>query len=224
MITSQFRIGQLVADLRKGADDEEIREKYGLAQDILERIKDALVRRGLLPNKRRQSRQTPGAADQNGNHKKSMDAKQFLLSFRENPDDFHMMKALSLKPAQLKLIYKLLIEKGLLSQYEYYHRVNKAPELEEPAENLLPVSTQLSLIEDVSDATRRLFSLEHSGRVLGSPADGSAPGKSSCPKCSKPVAPSSADACVYCGVVFSKVMQRSTGKGITVWDNDFYLR
>ncbi len=28
MITSQFRIGQLVADLRKGADDEEIREKY----------------------------------------------------------------------------------------------------------------------------------------------------------------------------------------------------
>ncbi len=167
MTTGRLRIGQLVDDLRKGADDEEIREKYGLAQDILEKIKDALVRRGLLPKDKRQYRQTP-CADEQSKRQKSIDAKQFLLSFRQNPDDSHLMKEHSLEPAQLKLIYELLIQKGLLSEYEYHRRVIKARELEEPTENLLLISNQVNSIEDVSDATGRLYSLEGSSQMLGS--------------------------------------------------------
>jgi len=224
MITSQFTIKQLIDDLRNGKDDDRIREKYGLAQDILEKVKDALVRRGLLPNKKRCSEQTLRAAVENDTQEKSVNAKRFLLSFRQNPDDFHMMKELSLKPEQLKIIYKLLIEKGLLSEYEYRQRVNKAPELEEPTENLPPVTTGVSLVEDLSDATRRLYSSGRTGRGSVSSADSSVSENGCCPKCSKPVASSSTEACAYCGVVFSKVMQGSKGRGIAVWDNDFYLR
>ncbi len=172
MTSSRLRIGQLVDDLRKGTEDEEIREKYGLAQDILEKIKDALVQRGLLPKDKRQSRQTPCAVEQS-NTQKSIDAKQFLLSFRQNPDDVHLMKEHSLKPAQLKLIYELLIQKGLLSEYEYRHRAIKVPELEEPTENPLLISNQVNLIEDVSDATRRSYSLERSSRISSSASDSS---------------------------------------------------
>ncbi len=79
-------------------------------------------------------------------------AKEFLSSFREMPDDFKLMEKYGISARQLARLYSSLIEKDLLTEFEYSQRENKAPELEEDLPPQLSVSTAVSLVETPSQA------------------------------------------------------------------------
>jgi len=49
-------------------------------------------------------------------------AKEFLACFRQDPDDLHLMRKFSLSPKQLRRVCEALIEKGLITEFEYNHR------------------------------------------------------------------------------------------------------
>jgi hypothetical protein len=228
-----------VADqLRLGANDEVIIKTYGISQDTIDKLRKALADRGLLPRHDREVSNSSCATKP----KKSIDAKKFLASFRAASDDLCLMQEYGLKPKQLRQIYKALIEKGLLSEYEYYYRQRKAPELDEPTENLADASTKVSLVESISDETRRLYSLEHAqmqvsasdrdsqnvdsarnGNRVGVCATAGSLAKDSagyCPRCHRPKDSSSPDMCIHCGVIYSKLARHAQGAGISVWDFD----
>jgi len=84
--------------------------------------------------------------------KKVISAEDFLASFREIPDDFRLMEKYGISPKQLKQVYSDLIEKELLSEFEYNQRERKAPELEEYAPPQLSASTAVTLVEAPSEA------------------------------------------------------------------------
>jgi hypothetical protein len=232
-----------VADqLRIGASDEDIIRTYGISRDSIDKLRKALADRGLLTCHDREVSKSSCAKKP----KKSIDAKKFLASFRAASDDSQLMQEYGLNPKQLKHIYKALIEKGLLSEYEYYYRQRKAPELDEPTENLADASTKVSLVESISDETRRLYSIEHA-QMSKSASDRdsqnadavsggnrrderSTPGSLDkdragyCPRCHRPKDSSSPDTCIHCGVIYSKFARRAQGSGISMWDFDFRER
>ncbi len=242
METIRETIKAVADQLRMGANDEVIMRTYGISQDILDQLRKALADKGLLPCHDGEVSKSSCATKP----KKSIDAKKFLASFRAASDDLCLMQEYALKPKQLKHIYKALIEKGLLSEYEYYYRQRKAPELGEPTENLLDASTKVSLVESISDETRRLYSLE-GAQMRKSASDGDSqnvdaacngnrrdmrstpesPAKDSagyCPRCHRTKDPSSADTCIHCGVIYSKFARHAQGAGISMWDFDLRER
>lgn len=246
MKTSRSRLREIALDLMGGAHDEEIRRRYSVSQELLAKIKHMLALKSVSHPEKPQSEEASSSTKK----RRHIDATQFLLSFRENSDDFHLMKHYALKPKQLRRVYETLIGKGLLSEYEYHCRQVKASELEEPTENHRSDSTLVCLLEDVSDDTRRLYSSKkgasgpvsspdtrrHSGRVqetrsahavsLDSRAkcDSSGADNGACPKCAKPKISFSSETCAYCGVVFSKVAGTPYPPGVAIWDMDFYER
>ena len=84
-------------------------------------------------------------------------AKDFLASFRNRPDDIHLMDRFRLTAKDLRMIYERLIQAGLLSEYEYHCRDRKAPELEEPFTNVSETSTEVTLIKNVFDGGGELI-------------------------------------------------------------------
>jgi hypothetical protein len=95
--------------------------------------------------------------------KRIVNAKEFLASFRARPDDLHLLKKYGMSLKQLRQVYAALIEKGLLSEFEYNHRERKAPELEECAPPQLSMSTAVSLVETPSEAlTEHILKLGYS--------------------------------------------------------------
>jgi len=81
---------------------------------------------------------------------KTVNAKEFLASFRERSDDFYLLEKYGINPSQLKRIYTALIEKGLLSEYEFHGREKKAHVMEEGERPQLAASTTVKIIEDPS--------------------------------------------------------------------------
>jgi hypothetical protein len=99
--------------------------------------------------------------------KKIVKAKVFVASFRERPDDFFLMEQFGLTPKHLQKVYKALLDKGLLAEYEYHARENKSPAVEAVSEPTLSLSTAVSLLEDPT-TTQKVWNLEE---VLTSSAD-----------------------------------------------------
>ncbi len=162
--------------------------------------------------------------------KKTIKAKEFLASFRERPDDLYLLEKYGISVVQLKRVYAALIEKGLLSEYEYYGREKKAPGMEERQRPQLSASTAVSIVEEPSETLTdrilksgyfldtRISKAISDARSTRKPRvnqniDSKKDEKSTmdlCPKCQKPKDPSSPGECIHCGVVFEKI---GTGKG-----------
>ncbi len=165
---------------------------------------------------------------------KTINARDFLASFRKKPDDFRLLEEFSIMPKQLKRIYSALIEKGLLSEYEYNQREAKLPELEGCGRPQIPASMAVGLIEEPSEAlTEHVLNLGYSldtnlAKALSDAIDNKKLSKSKaiktdeeapklCPKCHKPKHPSSPDECIYCGVVFAKIEVKNEKGRVSIW-------
>jgi hypothetical protein len=172
--------------------------------------------------------------------KKVINAKEFVAAFRQRPDDFYLMDKFSITPKHLKKIYSALIEKELLSEYEYNQRDGKAPEVGESEYVPLSASTAVSLVENPSEAlTERIRASGYSfdTRLRGAISDAiedktrrlrrsTGSGKQEriatdlCPKCGEPKDPASPNECRYCGVVFAKFEAEKKKGGLSVWRDD----
>jgi hypothetical protein len=233
MKTSEDIATEIIQDMRDGKSDEFLMKKHGVSADCLLKLKRALLEKGLLKQpESRESKNRPSGK------KKTIDAKEFVASFRVAPDDSHLMQEYGLKPMQLKKVYNALISRGLLSEYEFHCRKPKAPELEEPTVNLTDSSTQVSMVESFSEETLRLFrsgrsgqqcqsSVNHGPSLVSEPlgnsevrscADNDA--QERCPHCGRSKASSSHDVCAYCGIVFSKMRHSMKYRGVAIWDMD----
>ncbi len=178
---------------------------------------------------------TPDAI--NSYPKKTINAKEFVACFRERPDDFYLLEKFGIKPNHLKRIYSALIEKGLLSEYEYNQREGKLPKLEDHKRPQLPASMAISIIEEPSEAlTEHVMNLGYSldpdlakamsdaieskklRKSKPTKADEEAP--KLCPNCRKPKHPSSPNECIYCGVVFSKIEVKNEKGKVSIWPDD----
>jgi hypothetical protein len=190
---------------------------------------------------------TSAEAPSVGPKKKLVIARQFLMSFRERPDDIYLMDKYSLNPKQLKKVYNALIEKGWLEEYEYHTRDRKAPELEEPTVNLGDMSTNVTVKGSFTEDTLELYRSHSSlnltqtdgrGRTQGVPPAGRSSAQKSpgatgqiklvphddlCPNCRREKHPSSPDSCIACGVVFSKYAAIKKKTAVPIWDMDSEL-
>jgi hypothetical protein len=127
---------QVIADIRARIGDAALMEKYSLSPRTLINLKKELLDRGLItPADIRPSRTPPNP------QRKALSANEFVEDFRQNPNDEHLMARYNLTAAQLRTVYKKLIENRLLSEYEYYMREGASPKLEEPSVSPQPASS-----------------------------------------------------------------------------------
>jgi hypothetical protein len=236
----------IVGDIKARASLISLMEKHGLSYSSLLKTRDILLEKGLVT---REELEYLHLADTP--RRTTVPAKEFLASFRERPDDFHLMERFRLTPKDLRRIYEKLIQAGLLSEYEYNCRDRKAPELEEPSTNLSEASTEVTLLRSAFDRGGGTDRIEeeivpkgiHSQRVL---ADKSSSTKSRkrptrqpvnsrgdvdeettlavCPNCGCPSDESSPDACVCCGIVFSKIKRIPANRRTPIWQFDYGIR
>jgi len=209
--------------IRNGATDQVLMDKYDLSPRSLSKVKRALLERGLAsPAELGISHTLPEAP------KNRVNAKTFLQDFRKCPDDLFLMKKYSISVEQLQKVYQILIEKGLLDEYEYHCRDRKAPELTGvetvPPEDL----TAVSLVEDLSGSLRDYFAIPASSltksrarasRKHASSSSDPSPGKPRqvCPNCGKLLGPDAGTSCIHCGVVFTKAEERCRQDKIAIW-------
>jgi len=217
-------------------------EKHNLSYLNLLKVRSLLVERGYV---------TPEAYDYlnlpEAPFRQTVAAKEFLASFRDRPDDMHLMEKYTLTTKDLQGIYDTLILAGLLSEYEYHARDRKAPDLEEIADTGSEDSTEVTLLNSslelkcavperghdveprksfprASVASRGVSAEhQHSGSKFDSPtAAGTCQQNLSkpCPKCGQASHPSTPDVCIYCGVVFSKAKQDPKYEGVAMWEAD----
>ena len=136
----------IVCDIKEHVGLKSLMEKHGLSYRHLLKVKEMLLEKGWV---------TRGELDYlnpaDASAQITVQAKEFLASFRNRPDDFHLMDRFRLTAKDLRKIYERLIQAGLLSEYEYHCRDRKAPELEEPFTNLSEASTEVTLIKNVFD-------------------------------------------------------------------------
>lgn len=128
-----------VADIRSGKNDSLLMERYALSSASLVHIKNELLSRGLLTVDDLNLQGGPVRT------KKKINAERFLYDFRQKPDDLHLMAKYSLKPRQLRKVYLSLMEKKLLTEFEYESRNLKVPEVDrQPDRNEVPPQAQSS--------------------------------------------------------------------------------
>ena len=117
---------EVVADIKSGRTDAELAEKYGLSPKSLLSLKQQLLARNLL--KPEDLQPASGGLCSVGAGKR-LNVQQFLQDFRLRPDDLFLMEKYSLVPQELAWVYRTLVEKRLLSEYECECRDVKAQEL-----------------------------------------------------------------------------------------------
>jgi hypothetical protein len=236
----QINAAAIVRDVRQRMDLKALMEKHDLSYPNLLKVKNILLERGLV------SRVEIGYLNLADHiQERSISAKEFLASFRERPDDLYLMKKYKLKVKDLQGIYDTLMLAGLLSEYEYHSRDGKVRELEETTDAVCETSTEVTLLRNHLDtgfavSERRCSATPRKtypdlGRTPSavtpdSKSKGNAPvdqgtveeGISrACPNCGLSPHPSSPDACVYCGVVYSKAKRDSKYEGIGLWEADY---
>ena len=236
----------IVCDIKEHVGLKSLMEKHGLSYRHLLKVKEMLLDKGWV---------TRGELDYlnpaDASAQMTVQAKDFLASFRNRPDDFHLMDRFRLTAKDLRKIYERLIQAGLLSEYEYHCRDRKAPELEEPFTNLSEASTEVTLIKNVFDGGGGVYRAEEEAPPRASHPDEIRADKSSstrppnrisghavtsggrmmeettleiCPNCGCPAEASSPDACVCCGIIFSKLKRVPKSKRIPIWQFDYGMR
>jgi hypothetical protein len=236
----------IVADIKEHVGLKSLMEKHGLSYRHFRKVKEMLVEKGLVTREELDYLKPADASAQI-----NLQAKDFLASFRTRPDDFHLMERFQLTAKDLRMIYERLIQAGLLSEYEYHCRDKKAPELEEPFTNLSEASTEVTLIRSVFDGGWGVYRAEEEATPRPSlPREIRAYKSSStrppdrlsrplanrrsevneestlavCPNCGCPAEASSPDACVCCGIVFSKLKRVPNSKRTPIWQFDYGMR
>ncbi|MGO9570283.1 MAG: hypothetical protein ACLP5H_22360 [Desulfomonilaceae bacterium] len=237
---------EIVRDIKERVDLNILMEKHGLSYRHLLKANEVLLERGWVTRAELCYLNLTDATAQ-----KTVLAKEFLASFRNRPDDFQLMGKFRLTAKDLKKIYETLIQTGLLSEYEYHCRDRKAPELEQPPINSCEASTEVTLISNAFDGALGVYRAEEGALPKGSDPDVTRAGKSSstrrpkepsmpsvnsgnnmreettpevCPNCGCPSQAFSPDACVSCGIVFSKVKRVPKNKRISLWQFDYGIR
>jgi hypothetical protein len=223
---------EIVNDIRAGATDEQLVAKYGLSLRSLAKVKNALLERGSIVPEDLMLSQTSIPC------RPSVSIAHFLHAFRSNPDDVYLMSEYSLSPQELDEVYQFLMVGGFLSEYEYNCRTSKAS-IEKP-ENAIASddSTAIDLTDGRSvgierDIRRFLDSCEwacdsvtQSRKGPGHTQNGGTNGGGnrveelecgSCPKCRTPKSSKSPEACLHCGVVFTKYEQHLRKTRIAIW-------
>ena len=236
----------IVGDIKEHVGLKSLMEKHGLSYRHLLKVKEMLLNKGWV---------TRGELDYlnpaDASAQITVQAKDFLASFRNRPDDIHLMDRFRLTANDLRKIYKTLIQAGLLSEYEYHCRDRKAPELEEPFTNVSEASTEVTLIKNVFDGGGGVYRAEDKATPRASYPNEIHADKSSstsppnrlsghavtsggrmmeettleiCPNCGCPAEASSPDACVCCGIIFSKLKQAPKSKRVPIWQFDYGIR
>ncbi len=246
MNSVQPKVLEVFPDPKREGMEKASVDDLGFSKDITAGDKDPRTENKMVP-KESQNRQEIRSEI---SKKKSVSARQFLMTFRERPDDIYLMNKYSLNPKQLKKVYKALIEKGWLEEYEYHTRDRKTPELEEPTVNFGDTSTNVTVEGSFTDETLKLYrsqsrlnseELDGQGKALGmlppnyrpeqeSSCSSSTNGRVNltqnddiCPNCGREKHPSSPDSCVLCGIVFSKYVAIRKQTGVPIWDLDSEL-
>ena len=173
--TIQISAKSIRQDIKARMSDRDLMKKYGISAKNLERIKRTLLVNRLLTEEELKNQGSPAAPEG-----KRLQANEFVDAFRKFPDDFYLMKKFSLNPKQLGKVYATLMDKNLISEFEFHCRVGQTPELEDPNASHLPeaASTVVSLIEKtVDEITERFMDddegvpkdlfRDHSGITLG---------------------------------------------------------
>jgi hypothetical protein len=75
----------------------------------------------IAPEIHEESKSTVAAEPTTNSTGKLIRAKDFISCFRRNPDDLYLMRKFCLSPQQLAKVYKAIIEKGLLTEFEYHY-------------------------------------------------------------------------------------------------------
>jgi hypothetical protein len=236
----------IVGDIKEHVGLKSLMEKHGLSYRHLLKVKEMLLNKGWVTRGELDYLNPADASAQI-----NVSAKVFLASFRTRPDDFHLMGKFRLTAKDLRKIYETLIQAGLLSEYEYHCRDRKAPELEEPFTNVSEASTEVTLIKNVFDGgggayradeeapprasypkeihADKLSSTKPPNRLSGHAVTrgGRMMEETSleiCPNCGCPAEASSPDACVCCGIIFSKLKRVPKDKRISLWQFDYGIR
>lgn len=91
----------IVDDIRMGLDLKSLMEKHGLSYRNLLKVLGRLQEKGWI------TREDLGHLNlAEGSEQSSVPAKEFLVSFRSRPDDFHLMDTFRLTPKALRKTYK----------------------------------------------------------------------------------------------------------------------
>jgi hypothetical protein len=236
----------IVGDIKEHVGLKSLMEKHGLSYRHLLKAKEKLLEKGLVTREEFDYLNPAVAPAQI-----TVSAKEFLASFRDRPDDLHLMDRFRLTAKDLRQIYETLIQAGLLSEYEYHCRDKKAPVLEEPCTNISEASTEVTLIRSVFDGGRGVyraeaqaplrssypnetrvkklasgcFSKQLSRHAVATSSDMSEETTLAlCPNCGCPSDASSPNACICCGIVFSKVKRGHPNKRTPIWQFDYGMR
>ncbi|MFH1116304.1 MAG: hypothetical protein V1792_20520 [Pseudomonadota bacterium] len=159
---------QFIADIRSGKTDHCLMRDYRLSPTSLLDLKNELLCRRLISLNELRNQMGPVRT------RKKINSERFLYDFRQHPDDFYLMERYGLKPHQLKKVYLNLIEKRLLTDFEYESRAVRDPAVDEvhmPAPavgQLSEASTVVSVVEQWEDSEAR-FIEQHRDSQL--PAD-----------------------------------------------------
>jgi hypothetical protein len=229
----RINAGQILEDIRTGMSDGALMEKYGLSVRSLPKVKAELQKLGLI---------APGELScSNGcpvSEKISINARDFVKAFRESPDDFTLMNKYSLKPGHLQRVYRQLLAKGLLTEYEFHHRERKSPELQSMELPEIDETTAVDLTEELSGRLKNYHkigtvlpgtrSVKRPSRIEGGPLEAAGlrgtpqePCTESptgpCPQCGKPKVKEFPDTCQFCGVVFAKLKGDKKRSGAAIW-------
>ncbi len=234
---------EVVRDIKNRESAQALKDKYSLNDQHLVKLKRVLLEHRLLSHEELDYLALP--AIQNV---KSVRAKEFITSFRKRPDDDFLMNEYSLNPKDLQKIYVALIEKRLLSEYEYHTRETKAAEVEEGSKLEIDASTEVTLIRMNMDesAVSEVRPRDHQsiprvpgrsvcprrerpaipvtlpGNAVRARGDSEQQRASGfCPNCYRVKTPSSPDSCPHCGIVFSKIQQSGKCKAVSIWDMDY---
>jgi hypothetical protein len=236
----------IVGDIKEHVGLKSLMEKHGLSYRHLLKVKEMLVEKGWVTREELDYLNPADASVQI-----NVSAKDFLASFRTRPDDLHLMERFRLTAKDLQMIYERLIQAGLLSEYEYHCRDRKAPELEDPFTNLSEASTEVTLIKNVFDGGGGVYRADEEAPPRASRPDRIRAYKSSstrpqnrlpghavtsggrmteettleiCPNCGCPSEASSPDACVCCGIIFSKLKRAPKSERTPIWQFDYGIR
>jgi hypothetical protein len=236
----------IVSDIKEHVGLKALMEKHGLSYRHLLKVKEKLLEKGWVTREELEHLNPAVPSEQI-----TISAKEFLASFRNRPDDLHLMDRFRLTAKDLRETYETLIQAGLLSEYEYHCRDRKAPELEEPFTNVSEASTEVTLIRSVFDGgwgvyrsdeeapsrashldqirADRSSSTRPPNRLSGQAVTGRGPMTEEappevCPNCGCPAESSSPDACVCCGIIFSKLKRVLKKKRVPLWQFDYGIR
>jgi hypothetical protein len=154
-----------------------------------------------------------------------INAREFLEAFRELSDDYYLMTKFSLKPKHLRKIYDQLMERGLLTEYEYNHREKKSLEVEEKTGLRATPSPVVSTPDRTTEASGTFTTFPSEPDSLPQSVPRVSTGPSTvvelktielCPQCNSEKHPDYPDSCPYCGVVFAKIKQSEKSEKVAI--------